>query len=88
MPSPTDPLPPDVLDALARGNKIEAIKLLRGHTGLGLKEAKDAVEASGVVATGRKLSPGEVPRSSPAGWWLSALAIAAVAAYYFLRGPG
>ena len=26
------------------GNKIEAIKLYREHTGLGLKEAKDAVE--------------------------------------------
>jgi ribosomal protein L7/L12 len=27
------------------GNKIEAIKLYREHTGLGLKESKDAVEA-------------------------------------------
>ena len=31
--------------ALAAGNKIEAIKLYREHTGLGLKEAKDAVDA-------------------------------------------
>lgn len=30
--------------ALAAGNKIEAIKLLREATGLGLAEAKDAVE--------------------------------------------
>jgi hypothetical protein len=30
--------------ALASGNKIEAIKLLREASGLGLKEAKDAVE--------------------------------------------
>jgi len=30
--------------ALAAGNKIEAIKLLREASGLGLKEAKDAVE--------------------------------------------
>ncbi len=30
--------------ALAAGNKIEAIKLLRDATGLGLKESKDAVE--------------------------------------------
>lgn len=29
---------------IAAGNKIEAIKLLREATGLGLKEAKDAVE--------------------------------------------
>lgn len=31
--------------ALADGNKIEAIKLMREATGLGLKEAKDAVGA-------------------------------------------
>ena len=30
--------------ALAQGNKIAAIKLLREATGLGLKESKDAVE--------------------------------------------
>lgn len=34
-----------VLDFLKDGNKIEAIKLHRLNTGLGLKEAKDAVEA-------------------------------------------
>lgn len=43
------PLPPEAAarigEALAKGNKIEAIKLLREASGLGLKEAKDAVEA-------------------------------------------
>jgi len=42
-------LTPEVLAAireeLARGNKINAIKLLRDATKCGLKEAKDAVEA-------------------------------------------
>jgi large subunit ribosomal protein L7/L12 len=33
--------------ALAQGNKIAAIKLLREATGLGLKESKDAVERMG-----------------------------------------
>jgi ribosomal protein L7/L12 len=32
---------------IAAGNKIEAIKLYRERTGLGLKEAKDAIEALG-----------------------------------------
>ena len=32
---------------LDRGNKIEAIKLVREQTGLGLKEAKDLVDAMG-----------------------------------------
>jgi ribosomal protein L7/L12 len=34
-----------VAQLLARGNKIEAIKLVRERTGWGLKEAKDYVEA-------------------------------------------
>lgn len=38
-------MPPEVLAALGRGHKIEAIKLLRESHGLGLKEAKEAVEA-------------------------------------------
>lgn len=37
---------PAVAAALAAGRKIEAIKLLRKRTGLGLKEAKDLVERS------------------------------------------
>ena len=34
----------DVAEALRRGEKIKAIKLHRQSTGVGLKEAKDAVE--------------------------------------------
>ena len=34
-----------VQDLIRRGNKIEAIKVYREQTGLGLREAKDAVEA-------------------------------------------
>ena len=37
-------LPPDVVDALQRGEKIEAIKSYRSAAGLGLKEAKDFIE--------------------------------------------
>lgn len=42
---PQDILPPIVAEALKRGDKIEAIKRLRGITGLGLKEAKDWIES-------------------------------------------
>lgn len=39
------PATPETVESLlASGQKIEAIKLLRRETGLGLKEAKDAVE--------------------------------------------
>lgn len=44
-PSQVDPATAvQIADALARCHKIEAIKLLREATGLGLKESKDAVE--------------------------------------------
>ena len=39
----------DVVLESAGGNKIAVIKEVRGITGLGLKEAKDLVEAGGVV---------------------------------------
>ena len=35
---------PEINAALVRGNKIEAIKLVRERTALGLKESKDLVE--------------------------------------------
>ena len=38
-------LPPDAIAALKRGSKIDAIKCVRLAHGLGLKEAKDSVEA-------------------------------------------
>jgi hypothetical protein len=37
-------LPPEVVDALKRGEKIEAIKSYRSVVGGGLKEAKDFIE--------------------------------------------
>lgn len=41
----SDPvLAPQIQDALRRGNKIEAIKIYRELTGVGLAEAKDAIE--------------------------------------------
>lgn len=46
-------LPQEVIDLINSGNKIEAIKILREITGMGLKEAKDAVE-SGTVSKPEK----------------------------------
>jgi ribosomal protein L7/L12 len=40
-----EPLPPGALAALERGQKIEAIRIVREEQGLGLREAKDLVEA-------------------------------------------
>ncbi len=75
-------LPPDVLEALRKGHKIEAIKRLREVTKLGLAEAKGVVEQfERAKATPShaphhnppiphrpgNLSPGEVPKSSASG---------------------
>lgn len=38
-------LPEPVITAIRSGRKIEAIKELRASTGMGLKDAKEAVEA-------------------------------------------
>lgn len=38
-------LSPEVEQAIAAGRKIDAIKLVREETGLGLKEAKELVDA-------------------------------------------
>ena len=43
--APTTEWMSEVRDLVARGNTIQAIKVYREHTGLGLKEAKDAVDA-------------------------------------------
>jgi Ribosomal protein L7/L12 C-terminal domain len=40
-----DALPSALYDAIARGKLIQAIKIYREATGVGLKEAKDAVDA-------------------------------------------
>jgi ribosomal protein L7/L12 len=52
---------------VAAGNKIEAIKLLRELRGLGLSEAKDAVERIASIADAqRELQPGAAPaRTAP-----------------------
>ena len=48
MTRPHSSLPVEVLRALARGDKIEAIKLVRQLTGQGLHESKDTVEGKRV----------------------------------------
>ncbi len=58
MPSSQSSLPSDVQDALQRGDKIEAIRLLRETTGLGLKQAKDVIESGSLEpATASVIGP-------------------------------
>jgi ribosomal protein L7/L12 len=90
--------PPAAAEALRRGHKIEAIRLVREHLGIGLKEAKDLVEQHEqlivptveALSPRNGLSPGEVPRTSGRiTWLLVAAAMAAGLVYHFvLRDPG
>jgi hypothetical protein len=75
-------LPDKVVDALRRGNKVEAIKLLREQTGVGLKEAKDAVDASGIEGPAK--TPGEVSRRGKIPWLILLVALGFLV-YTFLR---
>lgn len=65
---PRDALDAEVRDLLFSGRKIEAIKHYREATGVGLKEAKDAVEAleRGAEAPYPAVSVG----GAPAGPWI------------------
>ena len=82
-------MPATVADALKQGNRIEAIRRLREQTGMGLKEAKDAVELQAHVhqSTPGGLSPGQVPDSPRALWWTVGLLVVAAAflAYFLMR---
>ncbi|CAN5355075.1 hypothetical protein BH11PSE11_BH11PSE11_22450 [soil metagenome] len=85
--SQADALRALVIQALGKGNKIEAIRLTRELTGKGLKEAKeevDAMEAARPISalTANGLAPGEVPRTSGSGWWIVVIAIIALIFYY------
>ena len=84
---PPAPLPPEVAEALRQGNKVEAIKRLRAQTGLGLKEAKDVVDAAqpAVRTTLQGGAPGEVVRPGRVIGWLLAIAMAGLVVYYLLQ---
>lgn len=65
MPTPlTDAQLNAIAEALRSGNKIQAIKLHRDATGLGLKESKDEIEA--IEAGLRAKFPEQFP-AKPAG---------------------
>ena len=87
---PGGPLPGNVTEALQRGNKIEAIKRLREQTGLGLKEAKDAVEMAATLhPQPDDLSPGQVRSSGGGIWWAAVvLGLAFLLGYWLLRRLG
>lgn len=78
-------LPADVVEALQRGNKIEAISRLRVQTRMGLKEAREAVDFYALLhPRPGDLSPGEVRGSGTSGLW-AILLIAILVGYWLIR---
>ena len=77
-------VPVAVRQALSAGNKIEAIRLYRQHAGVGLKEAKEAVETlerqEGRDSSG--LAPGEQPPARDWMWLVVILAVILAVGYY------
>lgn len=83
------PFSADVVEALGQGRKIEAIRMLRRQTGLGLKDAKDAIDAyESMHATVGGLSPGQVPDSGRGIWWAVVLVLVFFLGYLLLRRFG
>lgn len=85
----TGELPSEALAALAKNKRIEAIKIVREHCGLHLKEAKEMVDAYSAKHPSRdrqKIQTSTVQRDRmlPRGWWVF-FGLALLAAYYFLR---
>ena len=69
------PLPRAALEALERGNKIEAIKIVRAEMRIGLKEAKDVAPSKASIKS--PLMTGEASRSGARVWrWLIGLVLA------------
>jgi ribosomal protein L7/L12 len=76
------------ISALHRGNKIEAIKLVRKERGIELKEAKDVVDE--YVRTQPSLQATFAAAQAQSGrtalLWLAILIGAAILLYVFLKG--
>ena len=74
------------ISALYQGNKIEAIKLTRQERGLGLKEAKDAVDdyVLGHPALQSSLADAQAQTKRSALLWIAALIVVALLVYQFL----
>src|SRR5438067_947081 len=86
VPGKPDPADDEVERLLAAGEKIAAIKSVRQKKGVGLKEAKDYVDAIESRLNPQKLSAAPTtPRTGCAPLVLFLLAILAAAAMYYWR---
>jgi hypothetical protein len=76
-------LPPEVIRAIEQGRKIEAIKLLREATGLGLANAKVLVDKAGRQHGPRNPHPNIVDEQPNLGRLLKTLLFVALAFAFY-----
>jgi ribosomal protein L7/L12 len=79
-------LPPAVVQALQEGRQVQAIRILREHTGMGLKDAVDTIKAQVGAMPTTVLAPGEQGHSKDQLWWLVLCALLAALAGIWLWG--
>ena len=74
--------------ALLKGNKIEAIKIVREERGIGLKEAKDLVEQHVKTHLGLQMQMERAQAENRQGFlpWLMAVIVIGALVYYFVAG--
>jgi ribosomal protein L7/L12 len=85
---PAAPFPAAAEAALFKGNKIEAIKIVRKERGIDLKAAKELVERHVTTHPGLQMQIESAQAASREGilpWLASAIVIGALI-YYFLAG--
>ena len=79
-------IPPEAIPALMRGELIEAIRIVRSSQRIGLKEAKEAVDAhlETQPALARSVREAQAKTRRRVLNWLAWLGLAAAALYYLL----
>jgi Ribosomal protein L7/L12 C-terminal domain len=80
--------PPAAEAALLKGNKIEAIKIVREERGVDLKQAKNIVEQHVAAQPGLQMQVESAQAAARQGFlpWLMAVIVIAALVYYFVAG--
>ena len=83
----SEALPPEAIAALQRGNKIEAIKLVREASKLDLKDAKDRVDAyvNNDPVLQQKFASAQAETRGSLVRWLILIVLAILGYFFFAR---
>jgi ribosomal protein L7/L12 len=79
----------DVISAVGAGHKIEAIKILREESGLGLAEAKDVIDRLARASKAESGETSDMPEEGGAGGLIKMVVLIAIILgvyFYFFAG--